>query len=189
MDPRTAFRAWHVSACIALAMAAASAQGACPSARHGRLVLEGGRGDELTAGGVGWELPLEAACDEARNRWQLGALIRVDRWRGREPAPAPHSIWDASITPFLRWRVAKPFDARLYLEGGIGVHLLSHTRINSNRELGTAFQFGEYIGASLELGREGQYSLGMRLQHISNGGVKRPNDGITYPMIVFSTSF
>jgi hypothetical protein len=176
-------------ACLALATAAGSARGACPGAQHGRLLLEDGRGDELAAGGVGWELPLGAPCDEARNRWQFGALIRVDRWRGREPAPAPHSIWDASITPFVRWPVEKPFDARLYLEGGIGLHLLSHTRINSDRRLSTAFQLGEYIGASLELGREGQYSLGIRLQHVSNGGAKRPNDGVTYPMIILSRSF
>ena len=55
--------------------------------------------------------------------------------------------------------------------------------------MSTAFQFGEFIGVRRRLAVRGDYELGVRLQHVSNGGIKHPNDGITYPMLTLSRSF
>ncbi len=69
---------------------------------------------------------------------------------------------------------------------GIGVHAISHVHINAERKLSTAFQFGEFIGATLDLGR---FEIGLRVQHVSNGGIKHPNDGLTYPLLTISRGF
>ncbi len=100
-------------------------------------------------------------------------------------APANRSIWDASATPVLELPVSgTPWPLRVDL--GIGVHAISHTHINAARRLSTSFQFGEFIGATLDLGRVG---IGLRVQHVSNGGIKHPNDGMTYTLLTISRGF
>ena len=71
-----------------------------------------------------------------------------------------------------------------YLEAGIGVHLLSHVRINNDRDLSTAFQFGENAGAGIAFGENHRFELGVYVQHESNASIKEPNPGLTYLGVV-----
>ena len=87
----------------------------------------------------------------------------------------------------LRWTTAAASVA-VYAEIGVGVHLLSATRINEQREFGSALQFGEQGGAGFIFGA-GRYELGVYVQHISNGRIKEPNDGITYVAGVLRAAF
>ena len=150
------------------------------------LQAEAGRGDEVDALGVGWDQPL-ARCDEETGP-QVHLLGRLDHWKGRAPEPAVKDVADVSLTPFLRWFPTFA-GMPIHIDVGIGVHAISHTRINAERKMSTAFQFGEFIGASMPLGARGDYELGVRLQHVSNGGIKHPNDGITYPLFVVARTF
>ena len=67
----------------------------------------------------------------------------------------------------------------LYLEAGIGVHLLSHASIDA-RDLSTAFQFGEFAGIGVNFGEHSECGIGLRIQHLSNARIKQPNDGVTF---------
>ncbi len=67
-----------------------------------------------------------------------------------------------------------------YVEAGVGVHLLSHTRINNDRVLSTAFQFGENAGAGIAFGEHHRFEFGVYVQHESNARIKEPNNGLTY---------
>src|SRR5206468_2413152 len=135
--------------------------------------------------GAGWDQPI-LSCDEGSSgAAQFHLLWRLDHWRGRDPQPATKNVWDLSVTPFVRWPIA----SYVFLDLGIGLHAISHTRINAERDMSTAFQFGEFIGASVRFGTAGLYELGVRVQHVSNGGIKHPNDGITYPLLTLSRSF
>ena len=75
-----------------------------------------------------------------------------------------------------------------YIEGSVGFNLLSRTRID-DRELSTAFQFGEYVGVGLAFGDKRQYDVGVRYQHVSNADIKKPNDGLTFGSVVFQYRF
>lgn len=165
--------------------ASASAHGACADDPRERFLLEAGRGDEVNIVSGGWASPYAGECDS----WQWNAIVRLALLRGREPPPAEQTIWVASLIPSLRYPIAQPFGARLYGEIGVGVSALSHTHINSERRMSTAFQFSELGGVTLEMGEKGAHSLSLRLQHISNGGIKRPNDGITFISLGYSWSF
>jgi hypothetical protein len=170
-------------ACVALA---ASCVISCTASQCSpQIQAELGRGDEVDVYGAAWDQPLLACDDAASGSAQLHLLWRLDYWRGREPLPATRHVWDVSATPFVRW----PVGSALSLDVGIGLHAISHTRIDAEREMSTAFQFGEFIGASMRLGAGGAYELGIRLQHVSNGGIKHPNDGITYPLLTLSRGF
>src|SRR5258708_2445212 len=119
-------------------------------------------------------------------RWQLGDTWRVSaygtgsvaNWRAREHTENKE-LWDFGVVPVLRLE-RRGAAAAPYLEASFGGHLLSRRRINGNRELSTAFQFGEFIGGGVLFGPRQQYGFGARLQHISNGGIKNPNPGLTF---------
>jgi hypothetical protein len=171
-----------VMGAIALALGAAhAAQAACPS----RFQAQAGRGDDVDVLGIAWDQALRSDCEPDARQFHL--LWRIDRWKGREPEPANSDIWDASVTPFIRWPL-KAGGMAFAIDAGIGLHALSHTEINAERKMSTAIQFGEFLGVSVPLD-ESAYELGVRLQHVSNGGIKHPNDGITYVAVVLSRTF
>lgn len=167
---------------LALAFLAAS----CLAPRAHQLALEGGTGNGVDVAGIGWEVPLTDACNDWR-RLHGGLLFRLDGWHGRHTGG--RNLVDASVTPFLRYELGRPLATPIYAEAGIGAHLLSKTRIDDWRQFSTAFQFGEFAGLATRYGDKGQYMLGARVQHVSNGGIKRPNDGLTYGMVFFNYSF
>jgi hypothetical protein len=88
----------------------------------------------------------------------------------------------------LRWAGPSVATAQLFVEAGIGVRLLSATRINEERRFGSAFQFGEIGGLGISFGEHRRYELGAYVQHVSNGSIKQPNSGLTYFGVVLRTA-
>jgi lipid A 3-O-deacylase len=86
--------------------------------------------------------------------------------------------FDASVTPI--WRGENAFG---YIEGGIGVYLLSKTINNQTTRLPSSLEFGSHLGAGL---RSDKVSVGLAFQHISNAGIKEPNGGINFYFITVS---
>ena len=84
-------------------------------------------------------------------------------------------IYDTAITPVFRY-ARSPRDG-LYAEGAVGLHIVSGTHLQDNVSLSTRFQFGDHIGVGV---RRGHYDLGLRLQHLSNAGLRNPNPGVNF---------
>jgi len=101
-----------------------------------------------------------------------------------------NELMDLSLTPVLRYQR----DANLsrgvtpYAEAGVGPHLLSRTQLGY-QEYSTAFQFGSLLGVGLGFGGNGQYEIAYRFQHISNAGIKRPNDGMNLHLFRLGYAF
>jgi hypothetical protein len=55
--------------------------------------------------------------------------------------------------------------------------------------MGSAFQFGDHLGAGLVFGGHGQFDLGYRFLHLSNADIKRPNNGINFQQVRFAYHF
>jgi hypothetical protein len=129
-------------------------------------------------------------------RWKLGeswslsayGMASVAYWHAREHTEHKE-LYDFGLAPVLRLERARSGGVTPYLEASFGGHLLSRRQINGNREFSTAFQFGEFVGAGFAFGQRQQHSLGLRLQHISNGGIKNPNPGLTFSSVVFQYRF
>jgi hypothetical protein len=77
--------------------------------------------------------------------------------------------------------------ARAYVEGGIGLYMLSHTINNDVTHMSTSFEFGSHVGAGLRIGERRETRVGIALQHLSNAGIKEPNSGVNF--LVVSASF
>lgn len=119
-----------------------------------------------------------------RNGRHIGAHwdLQLAQWRGTayQNVIGQHQhLTDIGLTPVFRWQA----DDRKgwYAEGGIGVHVLSRLYDNNDDWLSTRFQFGDHLGAGVVLANG--WDLGVKVQHFSNGGIKRPNSGVDF--IVF----
>jgi lipid A 3-O-deacylase len=115
-------------------------------------------------------------------------VAQLAYWHGREQPAERSSLWDVSLIPMLRWIGPQVGSVRPFAELGVGAHLLSATRINTERIFSTAFQFGDVAGAGITFGERQRYELGVYVHHISNAGIKEPNDGITFFGVVLRTA-
>ena len=162
---------------LALAMAPARSEGL--SAPTG-IALVGGNGNQVDVIGV------EAHWDSFySSSWlrdhgldtRLAAQLAY--WHSQEDNTSYSSLIDASLTPLLRWSGMRNGAFHPYVEGGIGLRLLSHAYIGQ-RQLSTAFQFGERLGTGIAFGPQDRYETGIFVQHVSNGSIRKPNSGLTY---------
>ena len=127
------------------------------------------------------------------DRTNLLRVSIIEKWRSTEVA-APRDwhlagYWDFSAAA---WDNAEESTADVgfapvfrmergawYVEGAFGFHLVQ-THISADRTFSTAFQFAEHVGAGL---RKGKYLYGLQAQHLSNGGIRRPNPGINFLIV------
>ena len=145
----------------------------CSFAAHGfdGVALELGYGEDST------RLLRVAVQDRWRKEFRRG-----DGWRLAGYWDFAVGVWDNTdastadigITPVFRLD-----RERVYLEAAIGAHLVQR-RISADRVFSSAFQFGDHIGIGV---RGRAYDLGLALQHLSNGGIRRPNPGINFILL------
>ena len=101
----------------------------------------------------------------------------VAYWRANQWLDVPgsrHNLAVIGITPVFRWEA----DDKLgfYADAGIGAALFSDVYRNTHRQLSTAYEFADHVGAGYVFANK--WELGARLQHYSNGGIKHPNGGV-----------
>lgn len=101
-----------------------------------------------------WRAP-QAMGDGRRNYAQLGAIAT---WRYR---------FDQGRSPW-------------FAEAGLGGTVMNHVYRTPERSFSTAFQFTEVLGLGRSFGERGEHELSVRLQHVSNGGLKKPNPGANF---------
>ena len=122
-----------------------------------------------------WSTPLGIG------RLDLTRELGVAYWHAERGAGSRNML-QLNAIPMFRWWATD----RIYLEGGIGLTLLSTTRF-AGRELSTAFQFGDHLGLGFQL--TPQTRLGARISHFSNGSIKSPNAGLDVNQITLTHSY
>ena len=148
------------------------------------LSVELGHNHELRLWRIGVQSDWERTWSAGRT-WEIGGYwdFAFGGWRNGEG-----TLYDVGVTPVFRLRRRAPSwpSPSPYLEAAIGFHLLSDLEISSDRIFSTKFQFGDHIGAGMRFGPRGRYDLSVRLQHLSNGGIRRPNPGVDFIQIRLS---
>lgn len=136
-------------------------------------------GVELARAALQWDWKvrwLETGNWHVAGHWD----VAVARWFNDEPLRPSSGLWDLSVTPVLRLQQTVRSAFSPYLEIGVGAHLLSETSVSPDRRFSTALQFGSHIGVGVRFGPHHEYDLGYRFRHLSNAGIKQPNDGIEF---------
>ena len=101
-----------------------------------------------------------------------------------------NELFDIGLTPVFRMQRDTELSSGVspYAELGVGPHLISETRLGT-QQYSTAFQIGGMLGFGLGFGEKGQYELSYRYQHISNGDIKTPNEGMNLHLLRLGYSF
>lgn len=163
-------------ACLFAALGAAPSAGA---AGLDAMEAEFGRGQHVNVYGVGVGGSTDWKGSTGSIEWGLKWQARLQHWQADSEVGGKKSLNLVGFTPILRATHGPERQARFFLDLGIGINLLSAHQIG-NRELSTNLQFGEIIGAGFAFGPEHRYELGVRAQHVSNAGIKKPNAGLSY---------
>jgi len=114
--------------------------------------------------------------------WNLGGYwdSSFGYWANNSFARTTANIVDIGLTPVFRLQPNNTAGFSPFVEAGVGIHFLSHTSLNYQRQFGSSFEFGDHVGAGFRFGNKGQYEIGYRYQHLSNAGIKKPNQGVNY---------
>lgn len=152
--------------------------------------IEVGNGDSTDMMRVAMSLDWDKRWFDSGN-WMVTGFweASLGEWKGKSSAGNNQSILDVGLTPVFRFQQRTLSGLAPYAEGAIGFHLISPTFINANRKFGSAFQFGDHVGFGIRFGDRYQYDLGYRYQHLSNGSIKQPNQGINFNQVRFTYHF
>jgi hypothetical protein len=114
-------------------------------------------------------------------RYDLGLRVtgQVSRWVTTVDASPYHSLIDGSVIAELRYSPWPSAAISPFIEAAFGFHLLSNVHIEY-RDLATAFNFGSGAAIGFTFGDQGRYEIAALIHHVSNGGIKQPNYGLTY---------
>lgn len=152
--------------------------------------VEYGNGDgaDMARVGVVWNWDRQWFSD---GNWLVTGFweASLGSWRGHSAAGNNQTVVDVGFTPVFRLQQKNPDGIAPYAEAAIGFHMITPTFIYSNRRFGSSFQFGDHIGFGMRFGDRQQFDLGYRFQHLSNAGIKKPNQGINFNQIRFAYHF
>jgi lipid A 3-O-deacylase len=76
-----------------------------------------------------------------------------------------------------------------FAEVGIGATVFDGHYETDSRRFSTQFQFTEALAIGRNFGANGAHELSLRLQHVSNGGIKEPNPGENLVKLRYGYSF
>lgn len=84
-------------------------------------------------------------------------------------------IIQVSLIPMVQYSVNTSADVQPFVFAGVGPAWISDTQLGP-RDLSGEFQFSSRAGIGLA---KGGHFLAVEARHLSNGGIKQPNDGIS----------
>ncbi len=184
-----------VVSALALALLASQPALAQPAPQAGQadgpaLYLQAGRArgdtDALTLGATLpwksfrhelWGSELSGHWDLYVSRWSFDAL----------PGGSGHSTL-LGVTPVLRLTPEQGRSA-FFVEAGIGATIADKRYRTPEREFSTRFNFASHLGAGLRLGARRQHEVMLRVQHVSNAGIKHPNPGNNFVQLRYALHF
>lgn len=90
-----------------------------------------------------------------------------------------------ALSPVLTYNFHTESGIEPFIELGVGIAGFSKTKVG-DQNLGSAFSFEDRIGFGAHMGN---HTLGARVIHYSNAGIKSPNDGIESYSLYYSYKF
>ena len=151
------------------------------------ISLEFGTGNKTEVTRIGLQSSWERQWRK-RDGTHIGGYwdFNVAQWRGKRFQSQPGNIQRFTaigITPVFR--LQNDDLSGLYSEAGIGLRHFFELYDNNGRRLSTNFQFASHVGIGYVF--RNNVDLGLRVQHFSNGSIKKPNGGVN--LIVARASY
>lgn len=171
----------------ALPLLAASrcyAQSLLPSGYFAQAAVLGGR-DWAAGAGVVWSLPWQARFlghpvttlgEASINHWQARGTVHSNGFTHVALVPLARMRFDDGRSPW-------------FAEAGIGVSLTDQLFSTQTKKFTTRFNFVDTAGVGRSLGADRRQDLSVRLQHVSNAGIRVPNPGQNFLQLRYAAAF
>lgn len=181
----------RILAACALALAASGSLHAqsATNADSPSLYLQGGVAREdsqaVTIGATlpwnGWQKAWGGG--ELRGHWDVYA----SQWRADGAVGRVHSTV-LGVSPTLRLRHDGGRSA-WFTEGGLGINYASPRYVTLHKAFSTRFNFASHLAIGFNHGAQRQHEWQLRIQHTSNGGIKKPNPGQNFLQLRYALHF
>jgi hypothetical protein len=182
MTTTTTLARWCAAAAVA-----ASASLAHADWRPDGVVLQAGlgrNGNVLLGAGLswdwGWRHPTSAAELSARTE------LLVNVWRADDFDGGHQNFTQVVLLPLLRIALDQG-RSPWFLEAGIGASYMDPLYVTPVKQFSTRFNFYDVLGFGYRFGPDRE--LGLRLNHVSNGGIRNPNPGEEFVQLHFVQRF
>jgi hypothetical protein len=109
-----------------------------------------------------------------RDHWHLTGYWEAALAYLHSDGSGGKGLADASLIPVFRFRPDASGGIQPYLDGGVGAHLLSDSKIDKEHDFGGPLQLGALIGLGVTFGEKSQYDFGYRFQYVTNTGLSKP---------------
>lgn len=155
---------------------------------HGASVQlgESRDGTQMTTLGLQWHSAWHHDWWGGQLRYSTEA--QLGHWRADGLRGGTETYTHVALVPLLRNR-ADGGRSRWFLEGGIGVSLTDNVYRSAHKQFSTRFNFVDVIGLGYSFGAARQHELGLRVVHISNADIKKPNPGMDSVQLQYARVF
>ena len=130
--------------------------------------------------------------------WSLKRQFWGGEWTGTTEAFVSH--WNAKgasgregytlagLAPLLRYRFGNG-SSPWFFEGGIGLSVLDSKFVTPNKNMSTEFNFYDVLAAGRSFGTDRNQEVSLRVTHLSNAGIKKPNPGENFLQLRYGWRF
>lgn len=152
------------------------------------FIAEGGvtvHGGYALSAGVSW--PWAWRRVSRSGEWTGMTEAYVSRWSSRVEGDRMH-FTQVGVIPVVRYR----FDhgrSNWFADAGIGLSYMNRLYQRDDKQFSTRFNFIDVVGVGRNFGERREHEVGLRIAHISNGGIKKPNPGENFLQLRYARSF
>jgi lipid A 3-O-deacylase len=172
-----------------LCAAAALSLPATADWRPNSAFVQGGVGpDGVSAITAGATWPFDWSNTLWGGQFTAYTELSVAHWRARSFGGGHQSLTQLSLVPMLRYR----FDegrSPWFAEFGIGATVTDRLYNTPCKAFSTRWNFSDNFAVGRSLGAGQRHELSLRLQHISNGDIKKPNPGEEFLQLRYAMRF
>ncbi len=114
--------------------------------------------------------------------------MSLSMWNSeREYASGRRNIAVLGLKPVLRFHSKSQYP--WFVEAGVGGYLSNHLYESRDKHFSTAFNFGTHIGVGYFTGMKRENEWMLRIEHVSNASIKKPNPGENFVQLRYARHF
>jgi lipid A 3-O-deacylase len=179
----------RLSALAAIAAAAAFCCGAhAVTLPDTFFVAEGGvtvHGTYSLTAGVSWPWAWKRVSHSGE--WTGMTEAFISHWTARAVS-GRDSFTQIGLVPVVRYRFNHG-RSDWFADGGIGISLTDRVYVTRDKQFSTRFNFIDVLGIGRSFGTDRHQELSLRISHVSNAGIKKPNPGENFLQLRYAAQF
>lgn len=123
-----------------------------------------------------WGTSVTAATEASISHWEARGATRRN------------SFTHVALVPMFRIR---PDGGRSpwFAEAGIGISVMDQLFLTQTKQFTTSFNFVDVVGVGRSFGPAQSQEISLRIQHVSNAGIRVPNPGQNFLQLRYASNF